>query len=200
MNSLRDLPSVDRVLRDLEDLQVPRTMLVNEIRAVLEECRSRVRQPPGLSRALRPADEVRNRIERLLSPSLRPVINATGVILHTNLGRAPLADFHPIPRYSNLEYDLRTGRRGKRDVHTAALLLALLERNAIVVNNNAAAVFLVLNELAAGHDERRCQQATALQVFQKRGHSLVEARAELLFHPYHAAQVGAVHVQAARSK
>ncbi len=78
------------------------------------------------------------------------MINATGVILHTNLGRAPLADFVPIKRYSNLEYDLHAGRRGKRDVHTAGLLEALLGRPAIIVNNNAAAVYLVLNELANG--------------------------------------------------
>ncbi len=95
---------------------------------------------------------VEDRLKVLLEPSLRPVINATGVILHTNLGRAPLADFEPISRYSNLEYDLETGKRGKRDVHTAALLEHLLGKPAIVVNNNAAAVFLVLNELAAGQE------------------------------------------------
>ena len=98
------------------------------------------------------AKAVEGNLNGLLALSLRPVINATGVILHTNLGRAPLADFKPIPRYSNLEYDLATGKRGKRDVHTAGLLQRLLGRPAIVVNNNAAAVFLVLNELAAGHE------------------------------------------------
>ncbi len=95
---------------------------------------------------------VEQRVNALLAPSLRPVINASGVILHTNLGRAPLADFKPIPRYSNLEYDLKAGKRGKRDAHTAGLLERLLERPAIVVNNNAAAVYLVLNELAAGNE------------------------------------------------
>jgi L-seryl-tRNA(Ser) seleniumtransferase len=86
----------------------------------------------------------------LTCPSLRHVINATGVILHTNLGRAPLAAFQPIAGYSNLEYDLTTGRRGKRDIHAGRLLEAILGKPAIVVNNNAAALFLVLNELAAG--------------------------------------------------
>ena len=81
----------------------------------------------------------------LLRPSLRRVINATGVVLHTNLGRAPLDD-----GYSNLEYDLATGKRGKRDSHVGALLEAILGKPAIVVNNNAAALFLILNELAAG--------------------------------------------------
>ncbi len=89
-------------------------------------------------------------LERLAAASLRPVINATGVVLHTNLGRAPLPAMDFSGGYSNLEYDLETGRRGKRDVHAAVLLERLLERPAIVVNNNAAAVYLTLNELAAG--------------------------------------------------
>jgi L-seryl-tRNA(Ser) seleniumtransferase len=78
------------------------------------------------------------------------VINATGVVLHTNLGRAPLVPFQPIAGYSNLEYDLAAGQRGKRDVHTGKLLEAILGKPAIAVNNGAAALFLVLNELAAG--------------------------------------------------
>ena len=71
-------------------------------------------------------------------------------MLHTNLGRAPLGGVHLLPGYSNLEYDLAAGRRGQRDVHVAALLERLLGAPAIAVNNNAAAIFLALNELAAG--------------------------------------------------
>ena len=78
------------------------------------------------------------------------MINATGVILHTNLGRAPLARMAPAEGYSNLEYSLEEGRRGRRDDHTAALLERLLGARSIVVNNGAAAVYLALNELAAG--------------------------------------------------
>lgn len=150
MSSPRDLPSVDQVLRNLEHLtQVPRTLLKNEVRAVLAHRRDSLKnEQPGNDNSVE--SEVETRINTLLRPSLRPVINATGVILHTNLGRAPLALFEPIKRYSNLEYDLRAGKRGKRDIHTAHLLQALLGTPAIVVNNNAAAVFLVLNELAAG--------------------------------------------------
>ena len=99
------------------------------------------------------ADEVRS----FLAPSLRRVINATGVILHTNLGRAPLAHAaiahldETATRYSNLEYDIESGQRGKRDVHTSHFLAELAaSESAIVVNNNAAAVFLVLNTLAKG--------------------------------------------------
>ena len=94
-------------------------------------------------------------VELLLAPSLAHVINATGVILHTNLGRAPLsaaaaaAIAATATHYSNLEYDVERGERGKRDVHTARLLAQLVGAEAaIVVNNNAAAVFLVLNTLA----------------------------------------------------
>jgi L-seryl-tRNA(Ser) seleniumtransferase len=84
------------------------------------------------------------------APSLRRVINATGVVLHTNLGRAPLGPIQIHPGYTNLEYDLLTGKRGKRDSHTAALLEKLLGKPAIAVNNGAAALFLALHELAAG--------------------------------------------------
>jgi L-seryl-tRNA(Ser) seleniumtransferase len=98
-------------------------------------------------------------LETALSPSLRPVINATGVILHTNLGRAPLADA-AIERiseiatgYSNLEYDLREGVRGSRSTHASDLLARLTGADdAIVVNNNAAALLLVLAALASGRE------------------------------------------------
>jgi L-seryl-tRNA(Ser) seleniumtransferase len=96
-------------------------------------------------------------VERILARSLQPVINATGVILHTNLGRAPLAasvveEFRrTATQYTNLEYDLEAGARGKRDVHTAELLARLTGAEAaIVVNNCAAAVLLVLAALARG--------------------------------------------------
>ncbi len=152
MSSLRTLPSVDQVLRKLKHLDaVPQSLLTNEVRAVISERREALRS--GVEASEIPVEqEVEDRVRMLVAPSLRAVINASGVILHTNLGRAPLAHFEPLSRYSNLEYDLETGRRGKRDVHTARLLEALLERSAIVVNNNAAAVYLVLNELAAGHE------------------------------------------------
>lgn len=94
--------------------------------------------------------EIARRVARLSTPSLRRVINATGVVLHTNLGRAPLRPFEPVAGYSNLEYDLSTGKRGKRDEHFVPLLTELLGVAAIAVNNNAAATYLVLRALAEG--------------------------------------------------
>jgi L-seryl-tRNA(Ser) seleniumtransferase len=149
-DALRQLPSVDEVLSRLTGLNgvFPRNLVVAEIRRTLEEIRAEIR-------AGRPAEFwVEARVERALSAlrknSLRRVINATGVVLHTNLGRAPLPSFTPLAGFSNLEYDLATGRRGRRDQHAGALLERLLGRTGLVVNNNAAAIFLVLNELASG--------------------------------------------------
>jgi L-seryl-tRNA(Ser) seleniumtransferase len=147
MNSPRDLPSVDQVLRELGSLEgFPREIVVGEIRAVLAEIREAGAGSGPIGQL------VTDRLRALGEPSLRRVINATGVVLHTNLGRAPLPAFTPIAGYSNLEYDLISGKRGRRDAHTARLLERLLGRPAIVVNNNAAAVYLVLKELAFGHE------------------------------------------------
>ncbi|HEY1212961.1 MAG TPA: L-seryl-tRNA(Sec) selenium transferase, partial [Bryobacteraceae bacterium] len=152
MTPLRELPSVDQVLRNLAHLRsLPPDLLASETRAVIAE-RRRALMAGELRAEISVEQAVEDRIRELLKKSLRPVINASGVILHTNLGRAPLAKFEAIPRYSNLEYDLETGKRGKRDVHTRVLLERLAGKPAIVVNNNAAAVYLVLNELAAGHE------------------------------------------------
>ena len=150
MDTPRNLPSVDQVLRRLGSFDgLPAERVINEVRAVLAEKR-RMLQSGGTACDAAVEDLVKERLRALFELSLRGVINATGVILHTNLGRAPLATFEPISGYSNLEYDLATGQRGKRDDQLSPLLDRLLGKPAIAVNNNAAAVFLVLNELAAG--------------------------------------------------
>ena len=148
--NLRDLPPVNEVLANLapEAGRFPRALIVSEIRRAIEETRAdmiagREGGPPV---ALR----VRAALDAITHPTLRRVINATGVVIHTNLGRAPLASFPVLAGYSNLEYDLATGKRGKRDDHAGRLLERLLNAPAIVVNNNAAALLLALNELAAG--------------------------------------------------
>jgi L-seryl-tRNA(Ser) seleniumtransferase len=137
--TLRDLPSVDEIVERLKDVGAPRKLLVEETRRVIANARK------DLTIATSIEEQVRCNIENLRDPSLKRVINATGVVLHTNLGRAPGVD-----GYSNLEYDLATGRRGKRDVHTSPLIERLTGKPGIVVNNNAAAVLLALNELASG--------------------------------------------------
>ena len=126
---------------------VPRALLLAEVRAVLAEIRL---APADIPEAAALAGQVAGRIAALRSPSLVPVINATGVVLHTNLGRAPLGDWMPVSGYSNLEYDLDAGRRGQRDQHTRPLLERLFGASAMVVNNGAAALFLALHELARG--------------------------------------------------
>jgi L-seryl-tRNA(Ser) seleniumtransferase len=148
---LEDIPSVDRVLAGLPApwKDWPRDLLVRRVRAELDEVRCEIRA--GAAGAGGPIEErlIRSLAE-LERPSLRRVINATGVILHTNLGRAPLPDGVTVAGYTNLEFDLATGRRGRRDTHVTGLLETLLDAPAIAVNNNAAAVYLVLHELAAG--------------------------------------------------
>ena len=137
--TLRDLPSVDEIVERLKDVDAPRKLLVEETRRVIANARKDLTVAKGIE------VQVRRNIESLRQPSLKRVINATGVVLHTNLGRAPGVD-----GYSNLEYDLAEGRRGKRDTHTSPLIERLTGKPGIVVNNNAAAVLLALNELASG--------------------------------------------------
>jgi L-seryl-tRNA(Ser) seleniumtransferase len=145
---LRQLPSVDEVLQQL-DVRCPRELVVAETRRAITQARERLKrgEPADIGRL---PEQILSELQRLMRPSLRRVINATGVVLHTNLGRAPLPRFEPPSGYSNLEYDLAEGARGKRDAHVGPLLERLLGAPAIVVNNNAAAVFLVLLELASG--------------------------------------------------
>jgi L-seryl-tRNA(Ser) seleniumtransferase len=146
----RDLPSVHDVPEHLSPAakRFPHDLVVAEVRSALERAREALKRGHPISGSI--AEVVEAALAEWTQPSLRRVINATGVVLHTNLGRAPLVPFQPIAGYSNLEYDLAAGQRGKRDVHTGKLLEAILGKPAIAVNNGAAALFLVLNELAAG--------------------------------------------------
>jgi L-seryl-tRNA(Ser) seleniumtransferase len=161
-SQLRRIPAVDELLvrPALQSLEgrAGRPLLVEATREVLETLRRRITAGEAADFSLQGLEEkILARVERELAFSLRRVINATGVILHTNLGRAPLARealervAEAAAGYSNLEYDLERGERGKRDAHTDCLLSKLLGAEAaLVVNNNAAAVFLALNTLAEG--------------------------------------------------
>lgn len=146
-SALRALPSVDELVGRVRDLDVPRALLVDEARRVLSQIRAGIQE--GLAVNADDAERaLRASLVSLRQPSLVRVINATGVILHTNLGRAPLGRFIPLEGYSNLEYDLGRGKRGKRDAHVGGLLERLTGKPAIAVNNNAAAVMLALHEFA----------------------------------------------------
>ncbi len=147
---LRELPAVHDVVERLgtQGGRFPRELVVAETRRVLDRMRAEIVAGKAVGGA--PETRVSEALSALACPSLRRVINATGVVLHTNLGRAPLSPISIPGGYSNLEYDLAAGRRGKRDAHIAGLLERLLGTPGIAVNNNAAAVFLALNELAAG--------------------------------------------------
>jgi L-seryl-tRNA(Ser) seleniumtransferase len=168
--ALRALPSVDEVLGrpriSALTQKAGHKLVTTVVRAILAEARKQLAQlVPEVEATIDPASgldiesRIISQVEHLLAPSLRRVINATGVVLHTNLGRAPLAR-QAVARivataslYTNLEYDLSRGERGKRDVHTSRLLAELCGTEAaIVVNNNAAAVFLVLHALAKGDE------------------------------------------------
>lgn len=139
--------------------QSGREVVVASVRAILEEARLAIGagQPcPHLSTLL---ERVVDSVASALRPTLRPVINATGVILHTNLGRAPLsvearlAMERAARGYSNLEYDLEAGERGSRYLHAEDLLCRLTGAEAgLVVNNNAAALLLILTALAGGKE------------------------------------------------
>jgi L-seryl-tRNA(Ser) seleniumtransferase len=175
----RELPSVDEVLRTPGIVRLVEreglAPVADAVRVVIERLRQEISaqrlDKEGLQLALKGlADATERQVRQAHTYSLRPVVNATGVILHTNLGRAPLSSealkhiLQTAASYSNLEFDVEAGERGKRDVHVERLFRTLLAGSAahsdnaiasaaistIVVNNNAAAVLLAINTLAEG--------------------------------------------------
>jgi L-seryl-tRNA(Ser) seleniumtransferase len=149
VNALLELPKMRQLLE-----HAPRAAVINAIRAALDDARAGANAPADDDAWIA---DIEFQLKRIVRPSLRPVINATGVVLHTNLGRAPLADAAIDAMtviaggYSNLEYDLDAGTRGSRYAHCAALLRELTgAEDALVVNNGAAALVLALNTLAMG--------------------------------------------------
>jgi L-seryl-tRNA(Ser) seleniumtransferase len=151
---LRDLPSVDELLRDQRLAAEPHELAVAAARTALERARAVIKAGNDPGNVVEAAVDELARARR---PSLRRVLNATGILVHTNLGRAPLAAA-ALARvadvgagYSNLEYDLERGERGSRQEHLGSLLARVTGAEAaLVVNNNAAAVLLALAALAEG--------------------------------------------------
>ena len=166
---LRKIPSVDELLR-APDIQVlctrfPRAAVTSAVQSALAETRRRLlaaAEDAGDIKDFSPRDiqhQVAAHVQKMCKPSLQRVINATGVVIHTNLGRAPLAEqavrmvAETASRYSNLEFDLERGERGSRYVHVREILQQITgAQDAFVVNNNAAAVLLCLNTLARGRE------------------------------------------------
>jgi L-seryl-tRNA(Ser) seleniumtransferase len=171
MSGFRAIPSIEQLrqrpaVRTLE-ARFGADATVDALRAAAAAVRRAIAaDDPGLAASAAGADlatrietAAASRLADMFRPSLQPVINATGVILHTNLGRAPLSPAaiermaHVASGYSSLEYDLERGTRGRRDVHAEALLCRLTGTEAaVVVNNNAAATMIVLAALAAGRE------------------------------------------------
>ena len=167
-NLFRQIPAVDQLmLRPAVASWIEctsREFVVLEIQKILENMRTLIRSGTGSAPDVSP-EHVESvlvaALQTRLRPNLRTVINATGVILHTNLGRAPLSTAAQeslsafSANYTNLEYEILTGQRWHRDKLVESLLQEVLGCDAAtVVNNNAAAVFLILNTLAAGKEER----------------------------------------------
>ncbi|MDE2779044.1 MAG: L-seryl-tRNA(Sec) selenium transferase [Chloroflexota bacterium] len=160
MTQLRNIPSVERVVSsDLLSREVraySRDWIVSLVRLQLDKARAEVREGANAPSAEEVARATRQLLDNMNRPAPVPVINATGVVIHTNLGRAPLsrsatdAALHAAQGYSNLEFDLNNGRRGSRQAHLQDILQQLTGAEAgLVVNNNASAVLLGLSALAA---------------------------------------------------
>ena len=163
---LRNLPGVDHLLeladRDAYFQSIPRSVLTRSIRSVLDDLRKVIIDADPRIDATRLTDtavmdHVRDATERAMAPNLQPLVNATGIVIHTNLGRSLLAPaavenlVRIAGRYSNLEYDLEKGKRGSRYSIVEALICEITGAEAaIAVNNNAGAVLLALNTLARG--------------------------------------------------
>lgn len=164
-NLLRQLPSVDEVLKapGIKTLSeaYPRRLVVEAIRTSINETRKRITSSSSVKTINLNTliSKIKKLVEEASEPSLRKVINATGVVIHTNLGRSPLsrkaieAMVNISSGYSNLEMNLKTGERGSRHSHIVSLLTTLTgAESAMVVNNNASAVLLALSALASGRE------------------------------------------------
>ena len=162
---LRALPKVDEVLRQpaVAALELPLPVLTDLVRSRIDTLRRQVLE--GAVQTLPAMDALCGTIcaaaKAAAKPSLRPVINATGITLHTNLGRACLSERAVAAAaaaargYSTLEYDLESGERGSRYVHVEKLLCRITGAEAaMVVNNNAAAVLLILSALAGQNPQQ----------------------------------------------
>ena len=160
--ALQEIPSVDDILTHFQNeiTSAPYSLYLKTIRFVLDDVRREIKNSHPIKDI---SDYTIRRVETALgkvsSQSLEQVINGTGIILHTGLGRSPLSAelvqdaLKNVVPYANLELDLPSGKRGERTQHVESLINALCgSEAALVVNNNAAAVLLMLNSLAEGKE------------------------------------------------
>ncbi|TAL25959.1 MAG: L-seryl-tRNA(Sec) selenium transferase, partial [Nitrospirae bacterium] len=163
-NLLKELPSVDEILKSPEGVKwcdaYPRRFVLKAIREIIDIRRKEIIEVSSTDISVEGMlKDIESKIQKLSALSLKPLINATGIVIHTNLGRSILSDkiLENVRRvsanYSNLEYNLEEGKRGKRYAHITGLLREITgAESALIVNNNAAAVFLSLGTLAKGKE------------------------------------------------
>ena len=158
--TLRAIPGVDTLLEAVADCPLPRPLVVNTIRAEL----AAIRKAENIPDAAAITETIRQRLDDLALSRLQPVINGTGVVVHTNLGRAPIAP-PTNTGYTNLEIDLATGRRGKRAAYVEQCLAELCGAEAAMVTNNcAAALVLIVRQLTATKKEVVISRGELVQI------------------------------------
>ena len=158
--TLRAIPGVDTLLEAVADCPLPRPLVVNTIRAEL----AAIRKAENIPDADAITETIRQRLDDLALSRLQPVINGTGVVVHTNLGRAPIAP-PTNTGYTNLEIDLTTGRRGKRAAYVEQCLAELCGAEAAMVSNNcAAALVLIVRQLTATKKEVVISRGELVQI------------------------------------
>ncbi len=161
-NLLKDIPSVDEIIEELKlsEVNLPHELIIKIIRQSLKELRESIKNK-SISESIRNLTlyKVKNDVDLTAQTGLKRVINGTGIVLHTNLGRTPISQslidsaMSKLSYYSNLEVDIKTGKRGDRSTHTEQLINTLTgAQSSIVVNNNASAVLLMLNTIAEGKE------------------------------------------------
>ena len=160
---LKKIPGVDKLLNLSEirklETKYGKELITFSIRQVLKKLREQVQNGKKADKIEIILENIKIQISKIAEKSLKPMINATGIVLHTNLGRAPLGkeimrELEPIIcRYSNLEFNLKTGKRGQRNSHISNLIKFITKaEDAVVVNNNAAGVMLCLKTFAEGKE------------------------------------------------
>ena len=159
---LKDLPSVDQMIKkiNVDQIDLPYILIKNIIKDVIKSQRLKIldnNMPQNLNSFI--FDQIHEKIKCTLDLSIKPLINGTGIVLHTGFGRSPISDdiisnaTETLTSYSSLEYNVRQGERGERLLFSKTLLNSLLEsEDSLVVNNCAAAVFISLNTIAFGKD------------------------------------------------